>query len=243
MLLLPPPRSSPSSQSAVPSVTSLQYGKVWSLMSVPVVKTMFVQILQHCVRLKWVVPLVWTVLRPAETLHIPFCSHRKKAKVVQVRKARTLSGVFWLAAALKVLQKSHILGLVCVAELPPQWTRSFRSCTSLAPNFVLWHALTLRLNESFCSCAVLKWSNAWAQCQFANPLGTGHSGSVHYFSLNICNKVMLTVVLRGLTLSNWWQITSVYCRGAQISGARHFGQQNIVHWRQIDYLWAVSMEI
>ena len=50
------------------------------------------------------------VLRPAETFHIPICSCRKKAKkIVLVRMARALSGVFWLAAAHSVLQQSNSL--------------------------------------------------------------------------------------------------------------------------------------
>jgi hypothetical protein len=36
-------------------------------------------------------------------------------------------------------------------------------------------------------------------------------------------------------------IFSVYCKGAQILGASRLGQQNIVHWRQIEYLWADRM--
>jgi len=162
-------------------------------MSDSVVETMLVQILQHCARLKWVVQLVWTFLRPAEASTCRSVAAGRRRKLCSwERQEHFLMCSGWPLHSVSC--KSQILGLVCVVELPPQWTRSFSSCASLVPNCVLWRTLTLRLNESFCSCAVLKWRNAWASCRIADPLGTRHTG------LKVCHPRCVRSIIQNCSV-------------------------------------------
>jgi hypothetical protein len=136
---------SASSVSAGPSVTSVHYGTEWSLMSVPVVKQCLFRFFSTAYgwsELYRFFEQSWDLQRPSTYRLVAAGSRRRLCKWDRQEHFLVCSG--WPLHSRSC--KSHILGLVCVAELPPRWTRSVSSCASVVPNCVLWRTLNLRLN-------------------------------------------------------------------------------------------------